>query len=156
MGIILKHKVLIIMIILALVLINASIFGTLWLIEHLREPTAQELYDLKQAEVKAEQEAIYASFEPLDTKSRIGYLRDIGQAIEICEDRLHSVKASGKSWQVNMIESKYVDVQEKFYIFLRYFTPATPDQAAEAFEVTCEVLAENGNIENWKVLPLEQ
>ena len=153
MGFVRKHLKLILIIFLTLLLVNASIFGTLWLIDYLAGPSQQELFEQRQAAVAAEQQAIYDQLEPLDTKSRIGYLSSMGQAIDICENKLHSVKAEGKSWLIKQ-DSKYVDSQEKFYIFLEYHTLALKDKPSEVFEVTCEVLAENGNIENWKANPI--
>lgn len=155
MGFITKHLKLIILLIATLLIVNASIFGTLWLIDYLEGPSKQELYDLRQAEVQAAQQSLYDKLDPLDKKSRLGYLSNIGQAIEICENKLHSVQAEGKSWQVK-IDSKYVAAQEKYYIFMEYHTLARKDKPSEAFDVSCEVLAENGNIENWKASPVEQ
>ena len=144
-----KHLKLIIMVVATLLVVNASIFGTLWLLDHLAGPSKQELYDLRQAQVQNAQQALYDQLDPLDTKSRIGYLSNIGQAIEICENKLHALQPEGKSWQIK-IDSKYESTQEKYYIFMEYHTLAKKDKPSEAFEVTCEVLAENGNIENWK------
>jgi len=149
MGYLLKHKKLILMIVGTLLVVNASIFGTLWLIDYLAGPTKQDLYDQRQAEVSAAKTALYDQLEPLETKSRIGHLHNIGQAIDICENKLHDVQPEGKSWQIK-IDSKYVEAQEKYYIFMEYQTLAKQDKPSEVFEVTCEVIAENGNIENWK------
>jgi len=149
MGFLRKHLKLIIMIVVTLVVVNASIFGTLWLLDHLAGPSKQELYDLRQAEVQTAQQALYEKLDPLDTKSRVDYLSNIGQAIDICENKLHAVQPEGKSWQIK-IDSKYVSDQEKYYIFMEYHTLAKKDEPSKAFEVTCEVLAESGNIENWK------
>lgn len=143
------------MVVATLLVVNASIFGTLWLLDYLAGPSKQELYNLRQAEVQTAQQALYDKLEPLETKSRIGYLSNIGQAIEICENKLHSVQPEGKSWQIK-IDSKYVESQEKFYVFMEYHTLAKKDKPSEAFDVTCEVLAESGNIENWKASALEQ
>ena len=149
MGLLRKHLKLIVMIVVTLVVVNASIFGTLWLIDYLEGPSKQDLYDLRQAEVQSAQQAIYDQLEPLEEKSRIGYLSNMGEAIDICEAKLHAVQPKGKSWQIK-IDSKYSAANEKYYIFLEYHTLAKKDKPSEAFEVTCEVLEENGNIENWK------
>lgn len=155
MGFLRKHSKLMIMIASTLMVVNASIFGTLWLLDHLAGPSPQDLYDLRQVEVQTAQQALYDKLDPLDTKSRIDYLSNIGEAIDICENKLHDVQAKGKSWQIK-IDSKYVAAQEKYYIFMEYHTLAKKDQPSEAFDVSCEVLAENGNIENWKASPIEE
>jgi len=153
MGFLRKHLKLIIMLVATLVVVNASIFGTMWLIDYLEGPSKQELYDLRQAEVQSAQQALYDQLDPLESKSRIGYLSNMGQAIDICEAKLHTVEAEGKSWQVK-IDSKYVGAQEKYYIFIEYQTLAKKDKPSKSFEVTCEVLEESGTIENWKSVPL--
>ena len=149
MGLLRQHIKLIVLVVATLVLVNASIFGTLWLLDYLEGPSKQELYDLRQADVQLAQQALYDQLDPLEEKSRIGYLRDKGQAIDICEAKLHEVQPAGKSWKIKLY-SRYIAEQEKYIIFLEYETLAKKDKPSEAFEVTCEVLEENGNIENWK------
>lgn len=137
------------------VLVNTSIFGTLYIIDWLNGPSAEELRALKEAEEKAALEAVYAKLPPLpEFKSKAQYLLTIGEAIAICENKLNETVKTGKSWEVNMIESRYVPATEIYKIFLKYATLATREQESKSFKVTCEVSGEKKVVDIWKAEPV--
>lgn len=142
---------------LVILLVNASIIGTLFLIDWIEGPSPEELMALKIAEEKAALDAIYAKLPPLpEFKSKATNLRSIGEAIALCEDKLESAIPERKSWEVNMIESRYVPSTEVYKIFIDYETASSIDLEAKKFKVTCEVLSEKRSIEIWKVDPAEE
>ena len=134
-----------------LLLVNGSIFGTLYILAWLQGPTPEELAALREAEQQAALDAIYAQLPPLEPfKSKINYLRSIGEAIALCEDKLHESVSGRKSWEINMIESRYIQELELYKIFLNYQTPATIDMPMKGYEVACEVSGEKRTVESWK------
>lgn len=134
-----------------IVIINGSIFGTVYIVDWLQGPSSEELDALREAEEQAALDAIYASLPPLpEFKSKASYLHSIGEAISLCEDKLHASVSVGKSWEVNMIESRYVPAMELYKIFLEYETLTTVDHPAQRFKVTCEVSGEKKSVELWK------
>ncbi|MEO0442276.1 MAG: hypothetical protein AAFZ92_00840 [Pseudomonadota bacterium] len=149
-----SRKSLLIIGISALLLVNGSILGTLHIVEILKGPSEEELAALKAAEKKASLDAIYANLEPLETfKSKKNHLRSIGEAIGFCEKKLHQTVKVRKSWDANMIESRFVPSDDLYKIFLYYETVATASSPAQTFEVTCEVSGETGEVSLWKATP---
>jgi hypothetical protein len=139
---------------LVLVIINGSIFGTIYIIDYLAGPSSEEIAEQQALEKQAAVEAIYAKLPPLEEfKSKANFLRSIGEAIAICENKLHEAVTLNKSWEVNMIESRYDREQEVYKIFMLYQTISTQDKPAQKNEVTCEVSAESKNIDVWNISP---
>ena len=121
-----------------LLCINGSVFGFLFLKEWLREPTAEELEAQKERDRQAQMAAIYAKLPPLEEfKSKKDYLRSMSEAIHLCESELHRRVTQPKSWEVNMIESRYKPKDEMYLIFLSYETAATVD--TEKKYVLCDL-----------------
>lgn len=136
----------------ALLITNGSVFATLWVRDRLVGPTPAEIAALRAAEEQAKLDAIYAKLPPLEPfKSKAKYLRSIGQAIEICENELHSKARGHKSWEINMLESNYDSSNELYKIFLAYETPASIKEPTKVYEVECEVSAEKHSIDAWRV-----
>jgi len=149
-----SRKRLIISGIVVILLVNGSIFGTLFLIDWMQGPSPEELKAMREAEKAAALEAVYAKLPPLpEFKSKSTYLRSIGEAISICEAKLNTDVPEKKSWEVNMIESRYVPSTEIYKIFLEYQTLASVRQASKTFKVTCEVSGEKKVVEIWKANP---
>ena len=124
------------------------------MIDWLAGPSEEELAALAAAEEQAKKDAIYAKLEPLEPfQSKIEHLHSIGQAIAICETRLHEHIKIGKSWNVNMVTSRFVSAIDLYKIFMDYETTALPNKPAEGFDVECEVNAVTHVIDSWKVLP---
>lgn len=137
-----------------LVIVNGSIFGTLYLVELFRGPTAEEIAAQKEAELQAVKDAIYAGLEPVaEFKSKVNYIKSIGEAVGICENKLQDTVTQPKSWEVNMIESRYLREQELYKIFLLYQTASTATQESQLFKVLCEVSGETRIVELWKATP---
>jgi hypothetical protein len=139
---------------LVLVLINGSIFGTVFLLDYLSGPSAEEIAAIEEAERQAAIQAIYAKLPPLEEfKSKADFIHSIGEAISICENKLNEAVTKNKSWQVNMIESRYDGQQEVYKIFMLYQTISGLDAPQEVKEVACEVSGETKNIDLWKISP---
>ncbi len=133
-------------------LVNGSVFATLYLIDWMRGPSEQEIAAQKQAQLDAAKAAVYAKLPPLEAfKSKANNLRSIGEAITLCENKLHEAVKTPKSWQVNMVESRYKPSTEMYLIIMEYQTIATQDQPPAAAKVTCEVSGEKKAIELWKL-----
>lgn len=128
----------------SIVIINASVLGTLF---------GTGFFD--EHDDSAEEPAVEtAELPPLDPfVFKSGYVRSIGDAIGICENRLHDSVSQQKSWSVDSIESRYNTNDEYYSVFMEYETVAKLDQPSSAFEVTCEVDAKSHAITNWKALP---
>lgn len=135
----------------ALLLVNGSIFGTLYIVDLIRGPSAKELAALEEAEAQAAREAIYAQLPPLEEfKSKANNLQSIGEAISICEDKLHDTVKQRKSWEVSMIESRYKPAVEMYLVIMTYQTIASKESESETYKVACEVSAESKVIDLWK------
>lgn len=149
-----SRKRLIISGIVVILLVNGSIFGTLFFVDWLQGPSSEELKAIREAEEAAALEAVYAKLPPLpEFKSKATYLRSIGEAISLCETKLNTEVPERKSWEVNMIESRHVPSSEIYKIFLKYQTLATVSQESKTFKVTCEVSGEKKLVEIWKADP---
>jgi len=149
-----SRKRLIISGIVVILLVNGSIFGTLFLVDWLQGPSPEELKAMREAEEAAALEAVYAKLPPLpEFKSKVTYIRTMGEAISICETKLNTAVPERKSWEVNMIESRYIQSSEVYKIFLKYQTLATINQESKTFKVTCEVSGEKKMVEIWKADP---
>ncbi len=138
--------------ILALLVVNAASFGILYWISDNPVLSEAELVDLKNDKATASLETIYAELEPLpEFKSRRHYLRSIGEAVVLCEERLHSAVTLHKSWQVNMLQSRHVVSEELYRIFMDYQTAASLEQPSQVYRVICEVSEEQRKVVTWKV-----
>lgn len=138
-----------------IVLVNGSIFGTLFAVDWLNGPSPEELKQLQAAQEAAALEAVYAKLPPLpEFKSKAQNLRSIGEAIAICQAKLDESVKERKSWEVNTIESRYVPATEIYKIFLEYVTLASIENESKSFKVTCEVSGESRLIDIWKADPL--
>lgn len=137
-----------------LILINASIFGTLYVIDLMAGPSPDELNQLKKAEHLAAKQRIYDRLPPLKKfKSKIHYIRSIGEAASLCEGRLKEVTTVPFSSEVNMIESRYLAEPELYKIYIYYETVARADQASEKLKANCVVSGETRLIDVWRVEP---
>ena len=137
--------------VLLLIIVNGSIFGTIYMVDLLAGPTPEELVALKKMEEKAALDAIYAELPPLEAfKSKAKYIHSISEAIDICEKNLRVTVPERKSWEVNMIESRHIRAQELYKIFIEYQTVATIDVPSKTYDVTCEVSGETREIGLWK------
>ena len=149
-----SKKTLILVGVITLLLVNGAIFGTLYVVDMMRGPTAEEIAALEEAERQAAKDAIYAKLAPLpEFKSKANYIPNIGVAIGICEEKLHQSVKEHKSWQVNMTESRYKSDIETYLIVMVYETVASQNTESKRFKVSCEVSAEKKSIELWKPSP---
>ncbi|MFT6390207.1 MAG: hypothetical protein ACJAUP_003608 [Cellvibrionaceae bacterium] len=138
-----------------ILLVNGSIFGTLFFVDWLNGPSPEELKKVREAEEAAALDFVYAKLPPLpEFKSKARNLRSIGEAISICESKLKESVKERKSWEVGMIESRYVPATEVYKIFLEYETSARIDSVSKAFNVTCEVSSETKLVDIWQVEPI--
>ena len=134
-----------------LLLVNGSVFGTIYVVDLLAGPSPEEIAALKAAEEKAVMDAIYAALPPLEEfKSKAKNIRAIGEAVLICEQKLKESVPQRKSWEVNMIESRFIAQQELYKIFLKYETVATVDAPKKAYDVACEVDGVTREVGLWK------
>ncbi len=138
----------------AILLVNGSIFGTLYVVDLMAGPTPEELAALRKAEEDAALQAIYDKLPPLEEfTSKANYIKSIGEAIDICENKLHDSVKGQKSWEVNMIESRYLPERELYKIFIDYETVAKFDKPSERFKASCEVQGSDKMIALWKADP---
>jgi hypothetical protein len=137
-----------------LLLINASIFGALFIVTLMAGPGVDEIAKLKKAEQLAAKQRIYDQLAPVDAfKSKVNYIHTIGEAALLCESRLKDDVTVPFSFDVNMIESRYLPKAELYKIYIYYETAATAVQAGEKFKANCVVSAEKRVIEIWKIDP---
>lgn len=135
-----------------LIVINTSIFGTLYIVDLMAGPTPSELAELKKAEQLAAKQLIYDQLPPLkEFKSKANYIRSIGEAASLCEERLQQVVIEPFSSEVNMIESRYLEKSELYKIYIYYETVALPSKPSEALKASCVVSGEKRVIEVWKI-----
>jgi len=138
-----------------ILLVNGTIFGMLFIVDWWNGPSPEELKQAREAEEAAALAVVYAKLAPLpDFKSKAKNLRSIGEAISICESRLKESVKERKSWEVSMIESRYVPATEVYKIFLEYKTLNSIDSESKSFKVTCEVSGESKIIDIWKADPI--
>ena len=138
----------------ALVLINASIFGTLAFVNLMAGPSADEIAQLKKAARLAAKQRIYDQLPPIAAfKSKASYISSIGEAALLCEARLKEAVTIPFSYEVNMIESRYLEKSELYKIYIYYETAASALQAGEKFKANCVVSSEKRVIEIWKIDP---
>ena len=128
-----------------LIVINASILGTLYATGILgaEEPEPEPVGNPNIAAVP--EQTPLSSF-----KSKAKHVRTIGEAISICEKRLNSSVKEQKSWSVDAVESRYNSSEELYKIFLEYQTIARLNKPAVAFNVFCEVDPSSKAITTWK------
>lgn len=135
-----------------LVLINASIFGTLAVVDLMAGPSTDEIAELKKAAQLAAKQRIYDQLPPVEAfKSKASYIPSIGEAALLCEARLKEAVTIPFSYEVNMIESRYLEKSELYKIYIYYETVASAIQAGEKFKANCVVSAEKRVIEIWKI-----
>lgn len=135
-----------------LVLINASIFGTLTIVDLMAGPSADEIAQLKKAEQLVAKQRIYDQLPPIEVfKSKASYIRSIGEAALLCGTRLKEVVTIPFSYEVNMIESRYSEKAELYKIYIYYETAASAIQAGEKFKANCVVSSEKRVIEIWRI-----
>jgi hypothetical protein len=135
-----------------LVLINTSIFGTLFIADLITGPSADEIAELKKAKILAAKQRIYDQLPPVEAfKSKANYISSIGEAAFMCESRLKDEVKVPHSSAVNMIESRYLGEAELYKIYIYYETIASAVQAGEKFKVNCVVSGEKRVIEVWKI-----
>ena len=147
-------KLLLISIASLIILLNASIFGTLYFAGIIGQPSEEELAALKAEQDAAAEAAKYAHLEPLEgftSKSKAGYIRSMGEAVDICENRLREKVPSRKSWAVNYIESRHLTNKEIYIIFIDFETVSSATESSKKVKVTCEVSEATKKIENWKL-----
>ncbi|MGH1486147.1 MAG: hypothetical protein ACRBCI_07990 [Cellvibrionaceae bacterium] len=147
-----SQKKLIIMGALLLLIVNGSIFGTIYVVDMLAGPSKEELLALREAEQRAALDSVYAKLPPLEEfKSKARYVHSMGQAIGLCENKLHQEVTERKSWEVNMIESRYLAHVEEYKIFIKYETAATQEKPQKKVEVECVVSGEKRSVEAWNI-----
>jgi|GEM_PF-1918941 len=127
------------------VLVNGSIFGTLLVAGVIGG--GDSATDAETVEPESEKEPLPA---PEPFKSKANYIRSIGEAMTICEQRLHESVKVPKSSSINTVESRYEPSQEVYKIFLVYETISRMSEPAKSFNVICEVSAERKTIDLWK------
>ncbi len=138
----------------ALIAINVSIFGTLYIVDLMAAPTADELAELKKAEQLAAKQRIYDQLPPIEEfKSKANYIRSIGEAASLCDERLQQAVTVPFSSEVNMIESRYLEKSELYKIYIYYETVALPNKPSEAFKANCVVSGEKRVVEVWSIAP---
>lgn len=135
-----------------IVLINASIFGTLIMVDVMAGPSIDEIAALKTAERRAAKQRIYDQLAPVEAfKSKAHFISSIGEAALLCESRLKDEVTVPFSYAVNMIESRHLQKAELYKIYIYYETAASAVQAGEKFKANCVVSAEKKAIEIWKI-----
>lgn len=139
---------------------NALIVGVLYFAGVIFQPSAEELEAQRLAEEKAKKEAEeaarYAHLEPLpEFKSRRSYVSSMGEAVEICEQKLHESEPGRKSWAVNYIESRYIPAKELYLIFIDYETIGSLDKEPKIMKATCDVDEAKREIAAWKAMAAE-
>jgi hypothetical protein len=135
-----------------IVLVNASIFGTLIVTDIMAGPSIEEVAVLKALERSAAKQRIYDQLEPVKVfKSKANHISSIGEAALLCESRLKGEMTVAFSHAVNMIESRYLPKAELYNIYIYYETAASAVQAGAVFKVSCVVSAEKRLIEIWKI-----
>jgi hypothetical protein len=135
-----------------IVLISASIFGTLFMSEIMVGPTLDEVAALKALARSAAKQRIYDQLAPVEAfKSKANYVPSIGEAAMLCESRLKEEVTVAFSHAVNMIESRYLQKAELYKIYIYYETAASAVQAGARFKISCVVSAEKKLIEVWKI-----
>lgn len=163
----LTPKKLLIIIAVAVVLVNGSIVGTLFMMgafssddtaadgaEPLEENTEEPDED-EEAEEEADNDekdsakAVEGSNAPSKPRMR----PSLTSAYYVCREKLkESNKNKRFSYQYNAIASKYVKETEMFFVFLDVETASRADEPRETSQVTCEVTAKTMTIENYKVM----
>ncbi len=143
-----------------ILIINVSVFATLYLSGVIFQPSAQEI----EAERLAQEEAAnalkeaerYANLEPLpEFKSKANYVRSMGQAIQMCEAVLHEKEPSSKTWAVNYVESRYLPNKETYLVFIDYETIALSGAEPKVMKATCEVSESENTVASWSAKKLE-
>jgi len=100
----------------------------------------------------AAKQLIYDQLPPIEEfKSKASYIRSIGEAASLCEERLQQVVTEPFSSEVNMIESRYLEKSELYKIYIYYETAALPNKPSETLKVSCVVSGEKRIIEVWKI-----
>lgn len=155
-----SRKSLIIMGVVVIAVLNTVTMGSLYFLGVIWQPSQEELdaqqRALDEAE-KAQADAIkYAHLEPLpEFKSRVGYVKSMGEAIHLCETTLNEKETAPKSWAVNYVESRYLPAKEIYMIFIDYETVVPAGQDAKIMKVTCDVDETSKAIVNWSAKKLE-
>ncbi len=155
-----SRKLLLIGGLVAAVVLNGAVLGTLYFAGIIWQPTKEELESQRLAEEAAAKEAAdaakYAHLQPLpEFKSRVGYVASMGEAIEICEQTLHEKEKARKSWAINHIESRYLAGSELYMVFLDYQTIVPAGEEPKVMKVTCEVEEPTRVVSNWKAMKAE-
>ncbi|TQV82435.1 hypothetical protein FKG94_06730 [Exilibacterium tricleocarpae] len=85
----------------------------------------------------------------------VNYLRQISEAMSICEDKFLTATSSiRKSYEFKDSESHFSAAEELYRVFIEYETLWEPNSPPKGFSVVCEVSAVTRAIASYKVLPL--
>ena len=157
---IMSRKLLLVCSIGVILVVNTVLLGSLYLGGVIFQPTAAELEAQRIADEKAKKamaDAIkYAHLEPLpEFKSKANYVASMGEAVDICERKLHDFERSIKSWAVNYIESRYLPEKELYLIFIDYQTIPLTGEEPKVMKATCDVDEAKKEVAAWKADPME-
>jgi hypothetical protein len=145
------------LIVLALFVVNGAIVGVLYRRGIIWQPSVEELDADRREQKKIKKAAAdalkYAHLEPLpEFKSRAKYVASMGEAISICEKRLHEKEPGRKSWAINYIESRFTPSMALYKVFIDYETIVPLGEDPIIMKVTCEVDETTKLIANWGAL----